>query len=466
MGNTACFHIPTPSTMIPTNHDQGVTLTFQLIKKIGQVKGMSRWKNHLVVLTLALLSVSLPIFLVTGYTALYWAWVRANLEAALPYLPWARNLGMLAMAGAAVAFGILFSSNTFPITPKIRLSLSLLAAATIGFFAEFRNEGKFHLRKLIHFFGPGTWIHHGLNQVAPSFGDFLYRIEYSHWNDFLMGPAIVSVLFSLVFVKIYGAFRNQGPIGLSASTSDISTDLDHALRFARTLMNVGLFWFFIQAWAEKAGYLSNPHSNDEIDLPFEFAGTMLGFWMARVLTKPFEQRSERFRSTFFIDFLSSGVIGLLYTLIVGPLTEGVASGVAHGLYPVVPGSLDTHEYTPLQQHLRPFELLLLAGAMWWSLNRSSKHGEMTRLSSPCEEPESASRWDVLTTMAIALGATAGYLFILAVMISLLEPEGLVWTLATVGVGVAVGTVTLLLLKRAGQRGFTSILGRNDDKSIG
>jgi len=60
-------------------------------------------------------------------------------------------------------------------------------------------------------------------------------------------------------------------------------------------MNVGLFWFFTQAWAEKAGYLRNPHSNDEIDLPVEFAGTMLGFWMARVLTKPFDQRSEKFR---------------------------------------------------------------------------------------------------------------------------------------------------------------------------
>src|SRR5207237_2151168 len=103
---------------------------------------------------------------------------------------------------------------------------------------------------------------------------------------------------------------------------------------------------FIQAWAEKAGYLRNPHSNDEIDLPFEFAGTMLGFWMARVLTKPFDQRFEKFRSTFFIDFLSSGVIGLLYTLIVGPLTEAVASSVAHALHPVVPHSLDIHEYTP------------------------------------------------------------------------------------------------------------------------
>src|SRR5207253_1447246 len=193
---------------------------------------------------------------------------------------------------------ILFSSKIFPITPKTRLLLSLLATATIGFFSEFRNEGKFEFKKLVHFFGPGTWIHDGLNQVVSSLGDFLYRVEYSHWNDFLMGPAIVSVLFSLVFFKIYWAFSDQAAIKLSDSTSDASTNLDHALRFARILMNVGLFWFFIQSWAEKAGYLSNPHSSDEIDLPFEFAGTILGFWMARVLTTPLDQRSEKFHSTF------------------------------------------------------------------------------------------------------------------------------------------------------------------------
>jgi len=78
---------------------------------------------------------------VTGYTALYWAWARANLEAARLYLPWARDSGMLAIAGAAVALGILFSSKTFPAPPKIRLLLSLLATVTIGFFAEFRNDG-------------------------------------------------------------------------------------------------------------------------------------------------------------------------------------------------------------------------------------------------------------------------------------------------------------------------------------
>lgn len=70
---------------------------------------MTAWKNHLVVLIMIFLSASFLISLVTGYTALYWAWMRANLHMALPYLPWARNFGMLAIAGAAVALGILFS---------------------------------------------------------------------------------------------------------------------------------------------------------------------------------------------------------------------------------------------------------------------------------------------------------------------------------------------------------------------
>ncbi|HXN48773.1 MAG TPA: hypothetical protein VN893_19135 [Bryobacteraceae bacterium] len=425
---------------------------------------MSRWKNHLVAFTTALSSLSFGIFLATGYTALYWAWLRADLQTAMPFLPWARNFGMLAMACAAVAFGILFSSKIFPLPPQTRLSLSLLATATIGFFSEFRNEGKFHFKTLVHFFGPGTWIHDRLNQVVSGLGDSLYRIEYSHWNDFLMGPAIVSVLFPLVFLRLYGAVRNPAPISLRASTPDTSTDQDQALRFARTLMNVGLFWFFITAWAEKAGYISNPHSNDEIDLPFEFAGTMLGFWMVRALTKPFDKPSERFRSTLLIDFLSSGLMGLLYTLIVGSLTEGVASAVAHALYPVVPGSLDIHEYTPFQQHMRPFELLLLAGGMWWGLNRSSRREEITRLSGIDEAPEADSRWDVLMTLAKVLGATTGYLLIVVTMLSWLEPQGLGWTLATAGAGLLVGTAAFLLARHAGRQSFTTVLGGNDDTS--
>lgn len=427
---------------------------------------MSSWKNRIVVLTMTLLGVSFPIFLVTGYTALYWAWPCANFEAALPYLPWARNFGMLAMAGAAAALGILFSSNTFPIPLKTRLSLSLLATATIGFFSEFRNDGKFYFKSMHHFFGRETWIHDGLNKVISSLGDFLYRMEFSHWNDFLMGPAIVSVLFSLVFVKIYWAFRNQGAISLSTPTADASTDLDHALRFARILMNVGLFWFFIQAWAEKAGYLYNPYSSDEIDLPFEFAGTMLGFWMARVLTKPIDQRSEKFSSTFLVDFLSSGVFGLLYTLIVGPLTENVASAIGHTLYPVVPGSLDLHNFPPFERHLRPLELLLLAGGTWWSLNRVSNPEKITRLSSTYKELEADSKWDGLKTMTMAVGVTTGYLLIIAIMVSQLEPQGLGWTLATVAAGIGAATAAFLLVKHAGQQGFTTLFGKKDDLTKG
>ena len=272
------------------------------------------------------------------------------------------------------------------------------------------------------------------------------------------------MLFPLVFVKIYGAVRNPAPLTLSASAPGVSSDLEQALRFARILMNVGLFWFFIEAWAEKAGYLSNPHSNDEIDLPFEFGGTMLGFWMARALTKPFDNASEKFRSTFLIDFLCSGVMGLLYTFIVGPLTEGVASVVAHALYPVVPPSLDVHEYSPLQQHLRPLELLLLAGVMWWSLNLSSRREDITPLSSIHGEWEADSKWEVPMTLAKTLGAATAYLIISVTMLSLLEPEGLGWTLATAGTGIVAGTASLLLARRARQRGFTTVLGKNDDSS--
>ena len=424
---------------------------------------MNVWKNRLVVLTMFVLGVSFLIFFVTGYAALYWAWARANFQAARPYLPWARNFGALAIAGAAVALGILFSTNTFPLPPKTRLRLSLLATITIGFFAEFRNEGKFYFRGIHHFFGPATWIHKALNHAVPSLADFLYRIEYSHWNDFLMGPAIVSVLFPLAAIKIYRALWDQHPVTLDAPTSDVSTDLDQTMRFARILMNVGLFWFFSMAWAEKAGYMSNPHSADEIDLPFEFCGTMLGFWMARVLTKPFDQRSEKFSSTFAIDFLSSGIIGLLYTLIVSPLTVSVASAVGHALYPVVPQSLDVHEYTPFERHMRPLELLLLAGATGWCLNRSSKPEEMTLLRNTYDEPEADSQWNVPKTVIQVFAVMLGYLIILSAMLSLLEPQGLGWTLATAATGLGVGTAAFLLFKRASHRGLTHLLGNNDDQ---
>ena len=395
----------------------------------------------------------------TGYTALYWAWVRGNLGAARPYLPLARNFGMVAVTLATVAFGILFSSKAFPVSQTSRLRLSLLATATIAFFAEFRNEGKFCFKSLHHFFRPGSWVHDGLNRLAPSLGDFLYRVEYSHFNDFLLGPAIVSVLFPLGVIRIYKALAEQGSMNRITPIFDETSGIEQALRFARILMNVGLFWFFWQAWAEKAGYLSNPHSSDEIDLPFEFGGVMLGFWMARVLTKPFGEKSEKFRSTFVIDFVSSGVIGLLYTLIVGPLVEGVASAVGHSLYPVVPHALDAPVSTAFQRHIRPFELLLIAVATWWSLNRSARPDEMTQLAVAGEkEPE--AKWNAPKTMVVTLGAVIAYLAILAMMFALLEPQGFAWTFVTAASGLAAGTAVFLLVKWAGRHGVTRLLDRN------
>jgi hypothetical protein len=116
--------------------------------------------------------------------------------------------------------------------------------------------------------------------------------------------------------------------------------------------------------------------------------------------------------------------------------------------------------------MRPLELLLLAGATWWSLNLSSKSEEMTQLSGTYEEPEADSKWNVLKTMAKVLGVITGYLVILATMFSLLEPEGLGWTLATAGTGLGAGTVAFLLVKRAARRGFTRLLSKNDGGPIG
>jgi hypothetical protein len=65
-------------------------------------------------------------------------------------------------------------------------------------------------------------------------------------------------------------------------------------------------------------------------------------------------------------------------------------------------------------------------------------------------------------MAAALGVTTTYLLIVATMLSFLEPQGLGWALATAGAGMGVGTAALLLVKRAGRQGLTTVFGKNDD----
>jgi hypothetical protein len=48
---------------------------------------------------------------------------------------------------------------------------------------------------------------------------------------------------------------------------------------------------------------------------------------------------------------------------------------------------------------------------------------------------------------------------IAVMFSLLTPQGLRWTLVTAGTGLGAGTAAFLLFKRAGQQGLTKLLGK-------
>lgn len=160
------------------------------------------------------------------------------------------------------------------------------------------------------------------------------------------------------------------------------------------------------------------------------------------------------------------MIGLLYTLLVGPLMDGVAGAIGHALYPVVPDSLDVREYTPFERYMRPLELILVAGVTWWSLNRFSKPEEMLRPGGTYGNPEPDSKWDVLKTMTKAVGVTAGYLLILAAMLSLLEPQGLGWTLMAAGTGMGAGTAAFLLMKRTGKQGLTTLFGKNDGTSSG
>jgi hypothetical protein len=69
-------------------------------------------------------------------------------------------------------------------------------------------------------------------------------------------------------------------------------------------------------------------------------------------------------------------------------------------------------------------------------------------------------------MANVLGVMTGYLVILAMMFSLLEPQGLGWTLTTAGTGLAAGTAAFLLAKRAEQHGLMKLLGKNEIRPSG
>lgn len=420
--------------------------------------------RRLVVVLAIVLGASCTLFVSTGYLALFHAWVRGDLAAALPLLPWARTFGVLSVVCAVLAFGILFSSSRFPIPPKLRLALSLIATGTIALFSEFRNEGKFYFANSHHFLAPGEWIHRGLSALAPPLADFLYRLEFSHWNDFLIGPAIVSVIYSVVFFSIYNAYeRRNEAMTLRVEAPEDSTGLEVKLRSARIVMYVGLLWFFLQAWGEKAGYLANSHSKDAIDLPFEFAGIVVGFWMARVLTKPFHSPPEKFSSNLLNDLVASGVIGLAYTLIAGPLTESVSRSVAHALYRDVPAYLEVSQYSTLEQHMRPLELLILATVTWWVCNRLVGRAQTEWMDGVEAKSEAPPMPRAAIPAAVVVGAAALHLCLLGGLFWILERQGFDVTLALLGTGVGAGTAVILLVRRMSRGGLASLF--SDQTSV-
>lgn len=94
----------------------------------------------------------------------------------------------------------------------------------------------------------------------------------------------------------------------------------------------------------------------------------------------------------------------------------------------------------------------------------SRHEGMIALSSGYEEAEHESKWGLLVTLALPMAVVSGYLLVLAAMLSVLEPQGVGWTMATLGIGSGVGTVVLVLLKRGAERETISVLGGEDDSS--
>jgi hypothetical protein len=180
-------------------------------------------KHHLVMLTMASLCAPLPIFIVT----------------AIPHFtghgcaPTCKPLNLIfrgrEFRNARDDWGghrtlILFSEN-LPASAEDSSLAFTPRHCHDRFLFRVQERGQVLLQNLGHFFGTGTWIHEGMNRVVASSGDFLYRMEFSHWNDFLLGPAIVSVLFSPTFIKIYSAHRNQNSFHVGTTTPDAATDL-------------------------------------------------------------------------------------------------------------------------------------------------------------------------------------------------------------------------------------------------
>jgi hypothetical protein len=78
-----------------------------------------------------------------------------------------------------------------------------------------------------------------------------------------------------------------------------------------------------------------------------------------------------------------------------------------------------------------------------------------------EDLEAGPKWSALKTMVMAFGVMTVYLAVLAIMFSLLEPQGVGWTVATAGSGLTIGTAAFLLVRWLGREGATRLLAKNE-----
>jgi hypothetical protein len=223
-------------------------------------------------------------------------------------------------------------------------------------------------------------------------------------------------------------------------------ELEQALRFARIIMYVALFWFFSQALSEEAGLFRNPHLPDVIDMVAEIFGTALGFWMARFLTRPFDNRPENFWSTLQADLIATGPVGFGYTLVVGALTEGIERNIGYALFPKVAPMFDNQGITPLQLKMRPVELIVLAFIVCWAFNRTvTREVEEGAGSTTASEIDFDAK--VISTVIKGLTVAVICLTFWGSFVALFRVNGIDWPILGAAIPIAFGLGTFLFSRR-------------------
>jgi len=217
------------------------------------------------------------IFLVTGYTAPFTGLgARANLEAGSGLI--CRGPGIpecWAMAGRRCGSrNFLFRIKDLPAPPKNPpIAFTACHGSRSASFCRIQKTmASFYFQKPPQpfFSGLGTWIHDGLNRIVPSLGRFSVPASNTRTGTI---SSWVRQSFSVSFSPCYrenlqgfwGSASHQPEARRLGTCRRISTrccSLRGIPHECRTLL-------VFSAWhgqKKRRGYLSNPHSNDEIDL--------------------------------------------------------------------------------------------------------------------------------------------------------------------------------------------------------